>query len=83
VATAASVVAGWGPERRPQADEEGGCSRREAGEPARWGADGEVGPAVAQEGLAVHREPWIGEGSGEERDVTHGWPGERGGASHG
>jgi hypothetical protein len=77
------VVTGTGPERWPRADREGGRSRREVGEQARWGADGEVGPAATLEGLAVRLEPWTGEGSGEEREVVCGWPGERGDAACG
>jgi hypothetical protein len=69
-AAATSVITQRG-RRRPRADGEGGRSGREAGEQARRGADGEVGLAVAQEGLAVCLEPWTGEGSGEERERRH------------
>jgi hypothetical protein len=33
-----------------------------------------------QEGLTVRLKPWTGEGLGEEREMTRGWPGERVGA---
>jgi hypothetical protein len=58
----ASVIAERGSERRPRADGEGGRSGREAGEQAQRGADGEVGPAAVQEGLAgvARRERWRG-----------------------
>jgi hypothetical protein len=58
VVVAASVIAEWGPKRRPQADGEGNHSWREVGEWAWWGANGKVGSAMAQEGLAVRLEPW-------------------------
>jgi hypothetical protein len=56
-----SVIAERGSERRPRADGEG-RSGREAGEQAQRGADGEVGPAAVQEGLAglARRERWCG-----------------------
>jgi hypothetical protein len=68
-ATTAGIIAGRGPERRPRVDREGGhsgerCHRAGAGataaaggKQARRGADGEVGPTAAQEGLAVRLEP--------------------------